>query len=237
MFAIHILARSGHVRPWAWAALALLSTQAACAQSSTAATDMGRLYALPPEGSIYVRVVNPSAVAAQVRIGDDPVQILSATGQLASDYHVQAGGAAYRVQVDGKPLKLGEHAPTSGFITLVLPTDRRGAVHAIVDSAADNDGLKAELSFYNLDAGCSAALGLAGGTGTVFSSVAPMQRGVRAINPVQADLTARCGMAESGRAKLPELKAGDRYSLFLLSGKSAPILKGVVARTAAYKAR
>lgn len=237
MFAIHLFVRFGRCHRWAWAAVMLLSAQAACAQSSAAATDMGRLYALPPEGSIYVRVVNPSSVAAQVQIGDEKTQTLSASGNLASDYHVQAGGAAYHVRVDGKPLKLGERAPTSGFITLVLPLDQRGAVHAIADDAAGNDGLKAELSFYNLEQGCTASLHLAGGGGAVFASVASMQRGVRAINPVQAQLTARCGTAESGQAKLPELKVGDRYSLFLLPGSGAPTLRGVVARTAAYKAR
>jgi len=218
------------------AAMLLLSAHGAMAQQGTAAQDVARLYALPPEGSIYVRVLNPERKNIQVQVGDGRTEQLSASAKLASDYRVQPGGGDFRVRVDGKPLKVEGRAPGSGFVTLVLKPGAAASAYPIIDQAQGGGGLKAELALYNLVQGCSAKLSLAAGA-VVLPSVAEATRAVRAINPVQAVLVGQCGASTSAPLELPALKAGDRYSLFLIGGADAPVLKGQAARTEAYRAR
>lgn len=231
-----MLKRRKSVFSLAMAAMLLLSAHGAMAQQGTAAQDVARLYALPPEGSIYVRVLNPERKNIQIQVGDGRAEQLSASAKVASGYHVQSGGGDFRVRVDGKLLKVEGRAPSSGFVTLVLKPGVVASAYPIIDQAQGGGGLKAELALYNLVQGCTAKLSLASGA-VVLPSVAEATRAARAINPVQATLVAQCGTSTSAPLALPTLKASDRYSLFLIGGANAPVLKGQMARTEAYRAR
>ena len=225
------------VRCSIWMALVLVPLQAAASPAGSAAREVARRYALPPEGSIYVRVANAQAAPLSVQVGEGRGEQVSAAGKLATDYYVQPGGQPFRVRVNGKPLQVATPAPASGFVTLLVGAGAGAGVRVVQDQqATGSSGLKAELALYNLVPGCNARLELSSGD-VVLASVAEASRGTRAINPVQATLLAKCGARASAPLQLPALKAGDRYSLFVTGTANAPVLKGQAARTEPYRAR
>jgi alginate O-acetyltransferase complex protein AlgF len=208
------------------------------ATAHAAADDIARLYALPPAGSISLRVVNPSANAASVQWGNGAAVTLASTGTIASEYRAFPAGQTPALRIDGQTVDidwpaLGTHA--GGFVTLVLTgSGAKPAVAPLADSAATLDGLKAELIFYNLAAGCTARVLIENGP-DVFAGAVPLSRSTRAINPVSANLEGECGDVRSGPLPLPELGPGDRYSLFLVGSAGQPRLAGALNRTEPYR--
>jgi alginate O-acetyltransferase complex protein AlgF len=215
-------------------ATALLAGTHGAAQAA-AADDMAQLYALPPDGSVYVRVVNPSAAPVKVQLGaGTKPETIGATGRIGTDYRAMPGGAL-TLAIDGKPAAVAGTLPHGGFVTLIA--GRAGAnVQIVVDESPAADGMKAELSAYNLVPSCAAAIRVAGGA-TVFGSLASGTRAARAINPVSASLDGACGTHVSAPQALPALKAGDRYSLFLVGTAEQPALVGMLNRTEPWHAR
>lgn len=195
-----------------------------------------RLYApKPPQGSAYVRVVNPTAAAAAVSLaGGAPVTLGPAT-ERALAYQVAPGGKPVTLTVDGKPVA-GEIVPVAdGFLTIALSGGPGGwSAKPLPDATEGRDDLKVMLRFYNLAEGCTAALAVADGP-TVFDGVPQSESRQRAINPVDANLVGRCGPLASAPVRLPKLKAGDHYSLFLGGSATAPILQGQVDETEPYR--
>ncbi|MGF6569619.1 alginate O-acetyltransferase complex protein AlgF [Paraburkholderia sp. GAS333] len=202
---------------------------------AAAADDMAQLYALPPDGSVYVRVVNPSAVAVKVQLGAGAKpETIGAAGRIGTDYRAMPGGTL-TLAIDGKPATVAGTLPHGGFVTLIA--GKAGAnVQVVVDESPAADGMKAELSAYNLVPSCAAAIRVAGGP-TVFGSLASGTRAARAINPVSASLDGACGAHVSAAQALPALKAGDRYSVFLVGTAEQPTLVGMLNRTEPWHAR
>ncbi|MGA8399373.1 MAG: hypothetical protein WB697_05760, partial [Stellaceae bacterium] len=57
----------------------------------------------------------------------------------------------------------------------------------------------------------------------VISDLAPDALGRRSVNPVKVALAVACGdPAQAVPAKLGQLNAGDRYSIFAVAGKAGP---------------
>lgn len=234
-----MISRSPLLRRLAWTALcATLSGLAATAQAAPA-DDVARLYALPPEGSAYVRVVNPSNQPLQVQLGAGAkAEALAANARIATDYRALPGGQPAVLKVGGQAVALNEPLPRGGFVTLVVQQqDGRLSATQMLDAGAAADGLKAELAAYNLVAGCATATLALGNGSAVFQNLAEKARAVRAINPVSASLAGRCAGASSAPLALPALKAGDRYSMFLVGTPEAPVLVGVTNRTEPHRAR
>ncbi|MFG1397773.1 alginate O-acetyltransferase AlgF [Roseixanthobacter pseudopolyaromaticivorans] len=217
------------------AILAALLTLVAC-EAFAQATPLARLYAAkPPAGSAFVRVLNPTEAAVVVGLGEGAKATLGPGGPRASVYRVVPGGKPVSVTADGKPVSGAASPAADGFSTLVLLPEGAGfRLEALADSTEGRDDLKAMLRFYALAPGCTATLAVADGP-TVFDAVPPMASRQRAINPVEASLVGRCGDAVSAPLKLPPLKAGDHYSLFLVGTAQAPVLAGQNDETEPYR--
>lgn len=198
---------------------------------------LARLYAAqPPEGSAYVRVVNPTAVPTKIMIGTAPMETVSTAGQLATRYRVIHASQPFSISVDGKPLNEKFRVSASSFVTFVLIRDSgKVTLKPLVDSTEGQNMLKADLRFYNFVAHCSATVAIADGP-TVFDQVAEGDSRHRAINPVEAKLTARCDGAAATQIKLPPLKPGDHYSLFLTGDMNKVNLLGQTDLTETYDA-
>ncbi|MFC4624916.1 hypothetical protein ACFO1V_06720 [Daeguia caeni] len=114
----------------------------------------------------------------------------------------------------------------------VLLWNEGGAVRqaSVVDQTRGHDDLKAELRVYNLLPGCNGEVVIASGQ-TVFKDVAVGTSRQRSINPVKAQLQGKCADAVSAPLQLPDLKAGDRYSLFLVGTADKPVLVGQIDQT------
>jgi alginate O-acetyltransferase complex protein AlgF len=215
-----------HLRICLWLGLGLASTV------TQAAPEIGQLYAPKlPEGSAFVRVVNPSGQTLQVRVNQGSSFALSADATIASPFQVVDARQPLHLTVEGHEVK-NLNAPKNAWVTLILDHNPAVAPRMVIDPQPRGKDLRAELNIYNLSAGCEkATVQLANGA-SVFNALPFNGQAQRTINPVQATLTANCGQRPSVPFKLAPFKAGDRYSLFLVGPAQAPRLIGLVDQTA-----
>lgn len=221
-----------HPRIRMWLGLGLGLEWSLASTAAQAAPEIAQLYAPKlPEGSAWVRVVNPSDTPAQVRLAQGTALALSAQSTVASPFQVVDARQPLRLTVNGQEVK-GLNVPKNAFATLILDNDPAAAPRVVIDPAPRGKDLRAELNVYNLSAGCDKAdIKLANGA-SVFSQLPSKGQAQRTINPVQATLIANCEQSASLPLKLEPFKAGDRYSLFLVGPRQTPRLIGLVDQTA-----
>jgi alginate O-acetyltransferase complex protein AlgF len=188
----------------------------------------GRLYPSgPPNGVAYLRFVNLAAhevsitsptgkimIPADVahRVGEfDPV-----TPGVALTGTAQLGEATKPIDVT---LKANEFV-TVAVVAVVADGTDGVAVSVFREDPSDFNALKSSLALFNADKSCAAAqLVVRDNHQAVISDVAPGAIGRRLVNPVNAELGVACGdPAQAAPAKLGQLNAGDRYSIFVVAG-------------------
>ncbi|MHC8395463.1 alginate O-acetyltransferase AlgF [Pseudomonas sp. LB3P93] len=215
-----------NIRFCLWSGLGLIPMWA------NAAPEIAQLYAPKlPEGSAWVRVVNPSDTAMHVQLGQGASFALSAQATVASPFQVVDSRQPLQVTVNGREIK-GLSAPKSAWVTLILDSDPARAPRLVIDPPLRGKDLRAELNVYNLANGCEKAGVKLANSAPVFNQVPFNGQAQRTINPVQATLVASCEQNTSLPFKLAPFKAGDRYSLFLVGSGQAPRLIGLVDQTA-----
>ena len=206
--------------------LALFASVAALYCGAAIAAE-GRLYPSgPPNGVAYLRFVNLtsqevtiSSPAAKIavpaddahRVGEfDPV-----TPGVALTGSAQLGEATTPINVTLVP---------NEFVTVAVTADGANgvALNVFRETPSDFNALKSSLGLFNTDKGCAEAQLVVGDNHqSVIPDVAPGAIGRRLVNPVNADLGAACGdPAQAAPAKLGQLNAGERYSIFLLADGS-----------------
>jgi alginate O-acetyltransferase complex protein AlgF len=187
----------------------------------------GRLYPSgPPNGVAYLRFVNmaPKEVtivspAAKIAIpADDAHRVLEfdpVTPGVALTGLAQLGEATQPIDLKLVP---------NEFVTVAVIADGANGIALTVfrEVPSDFNALKSSLALFNLDKSCAAAQLAAGDNHlSVIPDVAPGAVGRRLVNPVSAQLEVACGdPAQATPAKLGQLNAGDRYSIFLVAGGS-----------------
>lgn len=216
------------------AALACVAFAGLAAHGAVQAQELTRLYApKPPAGSAYVRVVDLTRSGSTIGFGSDTRAVTPGSGEAASIYRIVKGGEPLALTLGGKPVQGPVNIPADAFSTVVIAGD--GAVTVIPDSTEGRNDLKAQLRFYNLVPGCTGAVAVQDGP-TVFEAVATNETRQRSINPIEASLVATCGAAKTDTLKLPPLKAGDHFSLFLVPTTDGPVLAGQRDETEPYRA-
>ncbi|MFG1401259.1 hypothetical protein [Xanthobacter sediminis] len=214
------------------AALAAFLAASVLGSAQGQSQELTRLYApKPPAGSAYVRVVDLSRSGALIGF-DVGSGVAAAQGEPATIYRIVKGDTPLHLTLGGKPVKSPVTPPADAFSTIVIGTG--GNVVLIPDSTEGRNDLKAQLRFYNLVPGCAGAVAVVDGP-TVFDAVPTLETRQRAINPIEATLAARCGDAASDSLKLPPLKAGDHFSLFLVPGPGGVTLAGQRDETEPYR--
>jgi alginate O-acetyltransferase complex protein AlgF len=207
-------------------ALALVASTA-CLHCGPAAAAEGRLYPSgPPNGVAYLRFVNlapqevtVTSAAAKIvipsddahRVGEfDPV-----TPGIALTGSAQSGEATKPINVTLKP---------NEFVTVAVTADGANGIALTLfsETPSDFNALKSSLGLFNADKNCAQAQLVAGDNHQpVISDVAPDAIGRRQVNPVDAALGVACGAAaQAVPAKLGQLNAGDRYSIFVIANGS-----------------
>lgn len=206
--------------------LAALAAIAAFGWGSALAAE-GRLYPSgPPNGVAYLRFVNLSpqevtivSPAAKIAIpADDAHRVREfdpVTPGIALTGSAQLGESTKPIDVTLVP---------NEFVTVAIIGNGTDGVSLTVfrEVPADFNALKSSLALFNLDQGCTEA-GLVAGDNhmSVITDVEPGKIGRRLVNPVNAELGVTCGdPAQSAPAKLGQLNAGDRYSVFLIGTAS-----------------
>ena len=196
------------------ALIAILSDSIFASQIS--AQEIGRLYApRPPAGSAFVRVVGASDLENEtVRIGDLSAGKNTTLGRASTRYRAVAGGKPVSISIGGSFLDGPVVPPADRFSTVVVTRNGNGfSSYSIDEGEGGSNDLKAQLRFFNLAKGCDASLKVVGGP-TVFELTAPMAVRSRTVSPVKAELEAICN-GRTAPLSLPQLRAGDHYSLFL----------------------
>jgi alginate O-acetyltransferase complex protein AlgF len=185
----------------------------------------GRLYPSgPPNGVAYLRFVNlaPHEVtitspAAKITLPTDAAHRLGEFDPVAPGVALtgtaQLGEAAKPIDVT---LKANE------FATVAVVADGADGIAVTVfrEDPSDFNALKSSLGLFNADKSCAAAQLVVGDNHQgVISDVAPGKIGRRLVNAVNAELGVTCGdPAQAAPAKLGQLNAGDRYSIFVVAG-------------------
>lgn len=183
----------------------------------------------PAEDSAFIRFINGGTEPLQViaQKGQPPLR-LDAAKPVSPFYPVTASGTIKGTLASGqKQLPLEVKAQPGEFATVVALPDAKGIRQVTVhDMPDDFNGLKASLGFFNLDASCTdARLRPAGRNADLFKGVTQGSLQRRSINPVKLSVQLVCANANVGPAlDLGELKAGERYSVFLLPSASGPRL-------------
>ncbi|WP_416048387.1 alginate O-acetyltransferase AlgF [Cupriavidus basilensis] len=218
------------------ATLASMAAATVCAAPPATEGALAQLYAArPPQGSAYVRVLNPDAATATVVVARGQAKAIGGNGPAATTYAVVKGGQPFTVRVDGKEAATLQVQPDTFTTLLLARTGGKLSVVPLDDGSGGPDALKAELRFYNAIRDCEGAqLALAPSGTSIFQAVRPHSAVHRAINPVSAIVNAACGSARAPELALPALQPGDHYSLFLTGSAARPVLRGQVSRTDPY---
>jgi alginate O-acetyltransferase complex protein AlgF len=197
------------------------------------AEDVASLYGpQPPAEAAYLRVLNASSAPVQLSFtGGGPAQRVAP--HAVTRYSVLRPGEPLRVTIDGRAvggLDGAAVAATGQYVTIAVDRDAKGwHARSIVARQDQLDGLKATLRAFNFAANCGASgatIGIAGAGATVFGGLADGSVQTRAINPVSASLVGQCGSASTAPLALPQLAAGDGYSLFVVGDAAKPVLVG-----------
>lgn len=200
------------------------------AGAQTAAAEASLYGPQPPADAAYLRVLNASSQPVRLAFTDSgPAQLLAP--HEVTRFSVLRPGEPLRVTIDAHPLPRidsGSATASAGeSVTIAVLHDAQGwRARAVTTRGARIDGLKATLQAYNFASNCGANIGIAGAGTTVFGNLSEGTTQARAINPVKASLVGQCGAAVTAPVMLPQLAAGDRYSLFVLGDAANPVLAG-----------
>jgi hypothetical protein len=205
-------------RPWAGGlACAFLSTTATCADIPLYSTG-------PSEDSAFVRFVNALPGAAPLAVDAASTRVeLGGLYSVSGYLPVQPGKSlegTMNAQGQSVPLALG-FSPGEFVTIIALPDAKAGLAQTTIRETPDDfNGLKASLAFFNADASClDASLRPAGRNADIFNAVSLGSVQRRSINPVRLSVQLVCANSHAGSTlDLGELKAGERYSVFLLPG-------------------
>ncbi|MGX4770556.1 hypothetical protein ACWAUC_12255 [Bradyrhizobium guangdongense] len=198
--------------------------------------EIGRLYATrPPPGYAFIRVATLAEGAPpRVQINSQDMQLNEETA--VSYYRAVPGNQPVTIAVNGSAVSKDIVPGAAAYLTLVIAkTSSDWTVQSIDEGQNSSDGLKAKLRFFNLAPGCTAALRIAEGP-PIFEQAPFASVRSRTINPVTAKLEGSCN--ESGASlTLPQLRAGDYYSLFLRKEAERLRLTGQLDETEPYRER
>jgi len=208
------------------AAVAFCTGLAAMHPGSAGAAE--RLYPSgPPNGVAYLRFVN---------LAPHEVTITSPAAKIAipaDDQHrvgefdpVTPGGALTGSAQLGEATKpINVTLAANEFVTVAVVDGADGlSILLFRETPSDFNALKSSLALFNADKACGKAQLVAGDNHQpVIADVAAAAVGRRLVNPVNAELAVSCGdPAQAAPAKLGQLAAGDRYSVFVVAGPSGP---------------
>jgi alginate O-acetyltransferase complex protein AlgF len=206
--------------------------------SPAAAQEIGKLYATrPPPGSAFIRVASVGDIKLGTKLHINTRDLPIVDNDVASRYRAVRAVASIKLSIDGAAVGENVAFLPDRFYTVVVAREGDNWTSRAIDEGQGGNAsdLKAQLRFFNLMPGCEATLRIAEGP-TVFDAVAFTAVKSRAINPVEAQLEATCG-GSNVALKLPQLRAGDHYSLFLTATGGKGVLSGQFDETEPYRER
>ncbi|HML10144.1 MAG TPA: alginate O-acetyltransferase AlgF [Stellaceae bacterium] len=193
----------------------------------------GRLYPSgPPNGVAYLRFVNLAPREITITSAAAKIVIPADDAHRVSEFDPVPPGMALTgsAQLGETSTPIDVTLTANEFVTVAV-TAGGGGIALVVfrETPSDFNALKSSLGLFNADKDCAKAQLVAGDNRqSVIADVAPGATGRRLVNPVNIELAVACAdPAQAVPAKLGQLNAGDRYSVFVVASASGP---QVVAR-------
>lgn len=207
------------------------------AMAPGATQEIGKLYdTRPPPGFAFIRLAAAVELKADAKLRVDAAELSVGENGVASRYSAVRADKPVNLSIDGAKIGEGITPLPDKFYTLVVTRNGAGwSGLAIDEGEGSTNDLKVQLRFFNLIPGCEASLKVAEGP-SVFDAATFGSVKSRAINPVQAQLEASCD-GRSSPSKLPQLRAGDHYSLFFREVAGKLTLTGQFDETEPYRDR
>ncbi|TBU76921.1 alginate O-acetyltransferase AlgF [Phytopseudomonas daroniae] len=184
----------------------------------------------PSEDAAFLRFVNAGEGALELAAAGSEARLRLEGEERVSDFLTVPAGRAVKGSLSrgGQRHELDVTVEPGEFTTVVgLPGAGAALELATVREQPDDfNALKASLAFYSLDGRCAdAGLRVAGRSVEIFTAVAEGSVQRRSINPVNLSVQLSCAGAPAGEAlALGELRAGERYSVFLVPSSEGPRL-------------
>ena len=205
--------------------LALIAAIAA-AQPGHASAAEGRLYPSgPPNGVAYLRFVNLAPGEVTIVSPAAKIVIPADDAHRVGEFDPVTPGAALTgsAQLGEATKPINVTLAANEFVTVAVTADGGGITLSVFrETPSDFNALKSSLALFNADKNCAKAQLVAGENHQpVISDIVPGALGRRLVNPVDVALGVACGdPGQTVPAKLGQLNAGDRYSIFVVAGKS-----------------
>jgi len=183
----------------------------------------------PAEDAAFIRFVNGGSEPLQVIAQKGQPPLTLEAGQPVSPFYPVATHSAIKGTLASGQAQLPVElkAQPGEFVTVVAVPEVNGIGQITAHDLPDDfNALRASLGFFNLDGSCAdARLRPAGRNADLFKDVTQGHLQRRSINPVKLSVQLVCANANVGPVlELGELKAGERYSVFLLPSPSGPRL-------------
>lgn len=191
----------------------------------------------PPANSAYVRViVAADGPAMTLSVDGKPRGAALAAGDVGEYLVLSAGTHALKLSAGGQVLETTLDAPAGKALTLAYTSRAVGTQPLRFEDKANTNKLKAVLTAYHLAPG-SGPLDVTAGerAQVVFPAVAEGASVSRPVNPLNIGFgLARSGTAVAAPGAPLAMEYGGTYSLFILPGEDAPVLKAVLNRVERY---
>jgi len=185
---------------------------------------------LPPAGSAYLRIINATPDALQVRPSvTGAATIGTENAQRISPYVVQENVAdravAVLLQAGALRAELSLRLEVGSFNTLIVTAEGNALQARPFRDETQFNQVRARLAFYNAMGGCAqASLVLDPAGQAVFENVPLAEGRMRSVNPVTAAVRATCGTQRSQPFQLQGMEAGGVYSVWIMAPRGgAPI--------------
>lgn len=216
------------MRSWTSLALVLCALSVGGAGPALA---QGEVYdPLPPRGSAYLRIVNGLDVEVtafpdflpQQRLGTAPAQRVMAYTVVPN---VANRTLSMTLQDGRRRGAVSVHVEEGSFVTLLVHAGPNGTLEAArISDVADFNRARARMAFYNGVPDCpAAALALHPSGPVIFDAVPRLGSRARSVNPVSAEVQARCGESAAPAFTLQSLEAGGMYSIWLIRGQGSSL--------------
>ena len=188
----------------------------------------GRLYPSgPPNGVAYLRFVNLAPREVTIISPAAKIAIAAEAGKRVGEFDPVPPKTALTgtAQLGDKTQPINVTLAANEFATVAVVGDGVGgiAVEVFRETPSDFNAQKSSLGLFNADKACAKAQLVAGDNHqAVITDVAPGAVARRLVNPVAAELGVACAdPAQAAAAKLGQLNAGDRYSIFVIASGAA----------------
>lgn len=212
-------------RPYGWALLAplMLSLHAQ-------AVDIALYPTGPDQDSAFLRFINAADQPLHLLAEGSKASLSLEGSKVVSDYLPVPAQQSIKGTLErgGKSQALDIQVAAGEFASvIVLPDTAQGIRQVVIREQPDDfNSLRASLAFISAAPACTqAGLRVAGKDADLFKDVADGSVQRRAINPVSLSVQLVCDHTNVGPPlDIGQLKAGERYSVVLLPGKTGPTL-------------